>query len=483
MSTLSGISSTGTLNAPGVGSGLDVKTLVSNLMAVEQQPLTQLSTQEAKYQAKLSSLGSISGALSSLQVAAKGLASASAVNNSASASDSSVLTVTAGSTAQVGSYNVTVKNLAQPQKLLTLGAASTSAAIGSGSATTLTFTFGSITGTPNDAGIYPPGAGFAVNAAKAPVAVVINSSSNTLAGIRDAINAAGAGVTASIINDGGSSPYRLTITSNDTGLANSLKISSSGDSTVPGSIGALLAYDPAGTQHLSQTQAASNAGLTIDGLAITSASNTVAEAIQGVTLNLTKVATSAVTVARDTSGITKSLGALVNAYNSVNAAIAGPTAKGAVLQGDSGVLGLQRQVVSLLGGLLNIGGTYNRLSDLGISFQKDGKLAFDSTKLSAAISNNTAGVAALTTALGQAIDKAATGLIGPSGPMATKTSGINASIKEIGTRRTAIQSHLDTLQAQYTKQFSALDTLISNMNSTSSYLTQQLDSIANMLKK
>ena len=74
MATLSGISSTGTLNAPGVGSGLDVKTLVSNLMAVEQQPLTKLTSQEAKYQAKLSSLGSISGALSSLQVAAKALA-------------------------------------------------------------------------------------------------------------------------------------------------------------------------------------------------------------------------------------------------------------------------------------------------------------------------------------------------------------------------------------------------------------------------
>jgi len=480
MSTLSGISSTGTLNAPGVGSGLDVKTLVSNLMAVEQQPLTQLTTQEAKYQAKLSSLGSIRGALSSLQVAAKALATASAVNYSANASDSTALTLTAGSTAQPGTYNVIVKNLAQPQKLLAAGVASSSTAIGSGSDTTLTFTFGTITGTANtDTGLYPSGTKFDRNPAKTAVAVQIDSSNNTLAGIRDAINAAGAGVTASIINDGGASPYRLTITANDTGLANSLKISSSGDSA----IGALLAYDPAGTQHLSQTQSARNADLTIDGLAITSASNTVAEAIQGVTLNLTKVATSAVTVARNTSGITASLGALVNAYNSVNAAIAGPTAKGAVLQGDSGVLGLQRQVVSLLGGLLNIGGTYNRLSDLGISFQKDGTLAFDSTKLASAVSANTAGVAALTTALGQAIDKAATGLIGPSGPMATKTSGINASIKEIGTRRTAIQSHLDTLQAQYTKQFSALDTLISNMNSTSSYLTQQLDSIANMLKK
>ena len=488
MATVSGISSTGTLNAPGVGSGLDIKTLVSNLMAVEQQPLKNLTTQEAKYQSKLSSLGSISGALSSLQVAAKGLASASAVNNSASVSDSSVLTATAGSQAQPGTYSVTVNKLAQPQKLLAAGLASTSSAIGNGSDTTLTFSFGSITGTPDGAGSYPSPSTFAANAAKTPVAVLITSSNNTLAGIRDAINAAGAGVTASIINDGGSSPYRLTITSNDTGLANSLKISSSDDSAVPGSIGALLAYNPAstdgtaGTQKLSQTQAARNADLTIDGVAITSASNTVAEAIQGVTLNLAKEATSHVTVARNTSGISNSLSALVNAYNSVNSAIARPTAKGAVLQGDSGVLALQRQVVNLLSGLYNSGGAYTRLSDLGVSFQKDGTLVLDSAKLGTAMSASAAGVAALTTALGTAIDSAATGLIGSAGPISTKTESINLSIKAIGTRRTAIQSHLDDVQARYMKQFSALDTLMSNMNATSTYLTQQLASISNMLK-
>jgi flagellar hook-associated protein 2 len=488
MATLSGISSTGTLNAPGVGSGLDVQGLVTKLIAVEQQPLTKLATQEAKYQAKLSSLGSISGALSSLQVAAKALASASAVSNSAGASDSSVLTATAGSAAQAGKYSVTVNKLAQPQKLLAAGVASTSSAIGSGSDTTLTFSFGSITGTPDGAGSYPSPTTFAANAAKTPVAVLITSSNNTLAGIRDAINAAGAGVTASIINDGGASPYRLTLTSNDTGLANSLKISSSDDSAVAGTIGALLAYNPAstdgtaGVQKLSQTQVARNADLTIDGVAITSASNTVAEAIQGVTLSLTKEATSQVTVARNTSGISSSLSALVQAYNSVNSTIAGPTAKGALMQGDSAVLGLQRQVVNLLGSVNNSGGAYTRLSDLGVSFQKDGKLLLDSAKLGAALSANAAGVAALTIAIGQAIDTAATGLIGPSGPISTKSSSINESIKAIGSRRTKIQSHLDDVQARYTKQFSALDTVISNMNSTSAYLTQQLANISNMLK-
>ncbi len=484
MATLPSISTTGTLNAPGVGSGLDVNGLVTKLMSVEQQPLSRLTTQETKFQASLTALGSINGALSGLQTAALGLTSASAVVQSASVGDAAVLTTTAASDALPGKYSVTVNKLAQPQKLLAAGAASTSATIGTGSDATLTFSFGTIDithGTLNaDTGLYT-GASFATNAAKAPVAVLINSSNNTLAGIRDAINAAGAGVTASIINDGGASPYRLTITSNEMGLANSLKISSSDGSAGP--IGALLAYDPAGTQKLSQTQVARNADLTIDGVHITSASNTVAGAIQGVTLNLVKEAATDVTVERNISGITDSVRALVSAYNSVTTAISGPTAKGAVMQGDSAVLGLQRQLISLLGNVPNSGGAYTRLSDLGIGFQKGGTLVFDSAKLGAAMAANSVDVVALTTALGKAIDSAATALIGPAGPISTKTSGINQSIKAIGTRRTEIQAHVSAVQTRYTKQFSALDALISSMNSTSSFLTSQLDGITNMLKK
>ena len=488
MATISGISTTGTISAPGVGSGLDVNGMVTKLMAVEQKPLTQLATQEAKFQAKLSSLGSISGALSALQTAAQALSSASTVAYGASSSDTAVLTATATSDAVAGTYSVTVNKLAQTQKLLAAGVASSSAAVVSGGDTTLTFTFGTITGTPDPVtGIYPGGTTFAANAAKTPVGVLISSSNNTLTGIRDAINAAGAGVTASIINDGSSSPYRLTITSNDTGLANSLTISSS-NGAVAGSVGALLAYDPQGSQALSQTQTARNADLSIGGVAIASSSNTVAGAIQGVTLNLTKETAVgspvSVTVQRNTSSITTSLSALVKAYNSTNTSIAGITAKGALMQGDSGVLGLQRQVIGILRSTQGTSGSaYTTLSSLGISFQKDGSLAFDTAKASAALAADTAGVVALTAAIGKAIDTAATGIIGSAGPLSAKVVGINRSIKDIGSRRTQIQAHLDAVQKAYQKQFSALDTLISSMNSTSNFLTTQLDGIANMLKK
>jgi flagellar hook-associated protein 2 len=483
VTTVSGTSTTGTLNAPGVGSGLDMAGLVSKLMSVEQKPLTLLDAQEARFQARLTNLGSISGALSSLQTAAQGLTFASTVQYSAAGSDASVLTATAASDALPGKYNITVNKLAQAQKLLAAGTSSTTDAIGSGADTTLTFTFGTISSVLGPVNGTYSDAAFAANSTRTPVSVVIYSSNNTLAGIRDAINTANAGVTASIINDGGTSPYRLTISSNDTGVANSLTISTSGDSA----IGLLLDYNPAGTQKLSQTQAARNADLSIDGVSVTSASNTVSGAIQGITLNLANETAAntpvSVTVQRDSSSLTSSLSALVKAYNAAHTTIASVTAKGAVLQGDGGVLALKRQITAILGGVQQTGGAYTTLSSLGIRFQKDGTLAFDTAKANSALSADFAGVAALTAAIGKAIDSAATNLLGATGPLSSQKDGINRSIKDIGSRRVAIQHRLELTQQRYQKQFSALDTLISSMNRTSTYLTQQLDSITNMLKK
>lgn len=479
--TLSGISSSGTLTAPGVGSGLDVKSLVSQLMAVEQRPLTLLATKEAAYQAQLSSLGSLRGGLSSLQTAAQSLVSASAAAFGTSVSDSTVLTATAGGTAVAGSYSIAVTSLAQQQKLIAAGTASTTTTIGSGASTTLTFQLGTISGGTLVNGIYSPVATFTANPAKASVAVTIDSSNNTLAGIRDAINAANTGVTATIINDGSAAPYRLSLTSNDTGAASSLQLAVSGDA----SISALLSYDPGTvTQNLVQTQVAQNAQFSVDGVGISSTSNSVTDAIQGVTLNLAKAspnpspATATVTVQRDTSSLTTALNSLVLSYNSMNRTIASVSAKGAVLQGDWAVLGLQRQVRSILGSAQS-GGSYTTLSQLGISFQKDGSLALDSTKLAAALSSSVTDVSTLTKAVGAAIKSAADILLGTTGPLANETDGINRSIKDIGTRRTSIQRQLESTQARYQAQFSALDTLLGSMNSTSSFLTQQLGNLPN----
>ena len=462
--SLPGISTTGTLSAAGVGSGLDVKGLVSQLMAVEQQPLTLLATQEAKYQAKLSSLGSIKGALTSVQTAAQSLATASAASYSATASDTSVLTATGSTSAVAGTYSVDVDStkLAQGQKLVAVGRSSSSATIGSGTST-LKIELGTNTGGP-------PATGFTV---KSTVSLTIDSSSNTLAGIRNAINAANAGVTASIINDGGDSPYRLALSSNTTGAASSMRLSVTGDNT---DVATLLNYNPTdAAPKFTVTQAAQNATFKVDGLTITSDTNTVTDAIPGVTLNLAgKTGVVSVAVQRSSSGLSSALNSLVSAYNGVNTTIASATAKGAVMQGEGGVIGLQRQMRNILGGAQYTGGAYSTLSQLGISFQLDGSLKLDSTKLNNALSANLTDVSSLASAIGTALKTAADSMLGTAGPIASKTVSLNRSITDIGTRRTHIQDSLAATQARYQKQFSGLDTLISNMNKTSSFLTQQL---------
>ena len=480
--TLPGINSTGTLSAPGVGSGLDIKGLVSQLMAVEQKPLTQMATQEATYQSQLSSLGSIKGALSALQSAAQSLATASTASYSATVSDGTVLSATASSSAAAGNYSVVVDGakLAQGQKLVAPGKASTSAVIGAGASTTLTITLGTIKNVSPVNGQYAS-AGFDANPDKTPVSLSIDSGNNTLAGIRDAINAANAGVTASIVNDGGTSPYRLALSSNATGKASSMKLSVTGDTD----LAALLSYDPtAATQNFNETQTAQNANFTVDGIAITSATNTVTDAIPGVTLNLAgKSGTVTVAVQRSSSSLNSALGALVSAYNGANSTIANLTAKGAIMQGEGSVVSLQRQMRTILGSLQHTGGAYNSLSQLGISFQLDGSLKLDSAKLGSALSANLADASSLASAVGSALKSAADSMLGTSGPITSKTDSINRSITDIGSRRTQLQDRLDATQARYQKQFSALDTLISSMNSTSTYLTQQLANLPGSTNK
>jgi len=438
-------------------------------MAVEQQPLTLLATQEAKYQAKLSSLGSIKGALSSLQTAAQSLATAGTASYSASVSDSTILTATGSSSAVAGSYSVVVDedNLAQGQKLVAPGRASTSTAIGASVGSTLKIELGTNVVSGNPAAT----TGFT---AKSSVNVTIDSTNNTLDGIRKAINAANAGVTASIINDGGDTPYRLSLSSNATGAASSMRLSATGDAAVR----TLLNYYPYptdATPTFTETQAAQSATFTVDGVSITSATNTVTDAIPGVTLKLAnKTGTATVVVERTGSGLSAALNALVSAYNSANTAIASATAKGAVMQGEGGVLNLQRQVRSILGSAQQTGGAYTSLSQLGIAFQLDGSLKLDSSKLGSALSANLADVSSLASAIGTALKSAADNMLGIAGPITSKTTSINRSITDIGSRRTRIQSSLATTQARYEKQFSSLDTLISSMNSTSTYLTQQL---------
>ena len=465
------------LSAPGIGSSLDVSSIVSQLMELERQPLVALTQRESVFTAQLSTIGGIKGALSGFQTAAAALKNAG--SNSSfkfSSTDSGAISGSVAATAATGSHSVSVTQLAQAQRLVAAGQASASAKIGDGSATTLNISFGRISGGSFDSasGRYS-GASFTADSEHASAQIDIGSSNNSLEGIRDAINAANIGISAAIVNDGSGTPYRLSLSSKETGAQNSLKIEVAGNADVAN----LLAYDPAGTQTLAQTQAARNAELSVNGIAVSRANNSISDAIEGVTLKLSKVISDAtVTVTRDTAPVRSALENLVKTYNEVNRAISNATGYKAVLQGDSAINSMHSRLRSSLGAAQrNSDSPIATLSQLGVSFQLDGSLSFDGVKFQAAIDGDYNGVKTAVAGFGESLSSLSESMLGTNGGVKARTDGINRSIADIAKRRDSINVRLELVEKRYLSQFSALDALMGSMTQTSNYLQQQLDNL------
>ena len=382
---------------------IDVATVVSQLMTTEQKRMNTLNTSQASYQNQLSAYGTIKGALATFQTSMSNLANKTGFQAvTATPGDATVLTSSATAAATAGTHTIQVNQLAQAQSLASVGQVSATAAIGTGTATTLSFDLGSVAGgafTSNGAGVKT---------------VTINAANNSLQGIRDAINAAGVGVTASIVNDGSATPFRLALVSNTTGATGNVKITAAagGDAAVS----SLMSFNPAGgAQTMTQTMAGQNALVAIDGITVSKASNTITDAIAGVTMNLQKVnaTPTTLTVAKDTAGITSSVQSFVNAYNMLNQTLnsvtayqpAGSTAPASPLAGDSMLRNLQTQIRSIIAAPLPNGSNgLTALYQAGVSFQRDGSLLLDSAKLNTAITNNFSALTGLFSASGGASD-------------------------------------------------------------------------------
>lgn len=423
------------ISSLGVGSGLDINGLIGQILSLEKRPLVSLDRREADVQAKLAAYGSIKSAVSAFQSAMQGLSSLSRFQTvRASSADSTIYSASASSAAAPGSYAVEVKQLAQAQKLVSKAFTNTTDTVGTG---TLTIQFGTWSG-----GV------FTANAAKASQTVTIASSNGTLAGIRDAINAAKVGVTAAILNDG--TGNKLVLTSSETGAANSLKITVADASDASNTDDAglsQLAYDPAGAlgtgKNLTETVAAQNALLKVDGIDnISKSTNTVSDVIQGVTLTLLKQSTAntstTLTVSRDTASVKSAVEGFAKAYNDVNKTIRDLTAydaktkKGSILQGDSSVLSILSQIRSqLTASLTGLSGTYTQLSQIGVAFQTDGSLAVDGAKLQTALDSNFNEIAGLFANLGKPSDSLVSYV---SATDATKAGVYGVSITQLATR-------------------------------------------------
>lgn len=450
------------ITSPGVGSGLDVNSIIDKLMTIAKLPLTQLQKKEDDFNAKLSTYGSIKGALSSLQTAADALTNLATFNGrTASAADPTVLSAAAAATAVTGSYNITVSQLATAHTLRSTANYAT---------TTETFTTGTLA--------ISVGGG-------SPVNVTIDSSNNSLAGIRQAINDANAGVTATIINDG--TANRLVLTSKTTGTGGqiSVAVTDSGG----GGANALAGLDAAG---LLQTQQADDALFNINGIDIVRGSNTITDVIEGVTLKLTKgtpldPASTVLTIGQDTATVGNAVNAFVKAYNDAvntlktNSAFNAATQKAAILTGDSTVRSLQTQLSGLLQTVVTgVAGGIGSLADIGITRQTNGTLTVDNTKLNAVINDPSKDVTALfaqTTVGNEGIAVRFKTMLSTAtvagGTIDNRTSGINASLQDIARSREAMNLRMDALEARYRAQFANLDTMMASMQRTSQYLTQQ----------
>jgi flagellar hook-associated protein 2 len=452
-----------TLSSAGIGSGLNVESIITGLMSVEKQPLTLLQTQQSSYQSKISALGTLKSALSTFQSAAKALTPSVGQSSSVSFSaykatlaDSTIATATATNTAVAGTYSIDVTSLATNQQLTlgtTYAAGAAALDFGTDSSRTLTITKGTTTST-----------------------ITLDSSQNTLSAVRDAINNANAGVSATIVTDT-SGKQNLMFTATNGGTANAVTIGGTATFIDPANSSTPIAAASAFTE-----KAAKDAVVSIQGVSIATSGNTITNAIDGITLNLTKTGSTTLTVARDNTDLKSKVDTFVSAYNSLNSAIKSLGAynassqTAAILNGDSTLRSVQSQVRTALTSVPSslTDNAYKTLSSLGISFQSDGSLKFDSTKFDTAASSNFSATATALGAYGSALNTVTTNLLSTSGVIASRNTGLNASLKGIGNQIDALNRRLTIIESTYRSQFTALDTTMSSMNTTSTYLAQQL---------
>jgi len=400
-----------TITSGGIGSGLDVNGIIDQIVAAERGPTeSRLNLKEAKLQAELSAFGSLKSAVSTFQNSLGKLKSATFFNSSTvSVSNTDVLTASTSSIAQAGTFSVEVKSLAQAHTLASIAFSDIDDPIGNG---TLTFNFGTTDFTaPNTYTSFSP------NLENTGGSVVIDNTNNTVSGVRDAINQANLGVTASIVDNG--SGFQLLIASDQQGADNSIEITVDEGGAAPLNIDAtglsVLAFNSnVTTFSQTQTQAGVDADLTINGLSVKRESNSVSGVINGVTLNLLSADVGnplQVTIAdNNTTEATTNINSFVSAYNELATLSAGLTdfdgqdGKNGILLGDTTARNVMQQIRRELGGVINNGGSFNGLSSIGISTKSDGTLVVDNTELSDALTLDFDSVAQLFYANGNPSD-------------------------------------------------------------------------------
>ena len=465
----------------GIGSGLDINSMVSQLVALESRPLTAMRTAASSLQTQVSSYGQLSSLFGALQSAANKLTGASLwTKSTATSSDDTAVAVVGGSTAAAGSYAVSVQKLATSQTVVsTTSYADASALVGSGS---LTLEVGQWDLPPMN---------FLPQVGRTPVTLPITAS-DTLQTLRDKINGLGAGVNAAIVTD--SNGARLSLRSSSSGATNGFRLSvADGDGNNADANGlSRFAFNPGGgSTQMEQKQAAGNAEATVNGIAVVSASNELGTVIDGMTLRLRKESfgTADIGVSSDRESVKTAIQGFADAYNTLAKAITeqtkyDPTTKvGGPLQGDSAATGLQRQLRGLLNVSSGASAVFARLADVGLQGQRDGTLSVDSAKVDSATANLTELKKAFANSdpnnssndgFARRYAALATQVLGSDGSLSTRTEGLRDRLTRNGEDQTRVSVRVERYQARLVAQYTAMDASLSRLNALSSYVTQQM---------
>lgn len=473
---------TNLLSVGGLATGIDTKSLIAQLMALERQPETLLAKQKNKIQSQIDVYNQLNISLGNMQDVMAGMNTAATFTaKTVAVADSSVLTAQASSSAVTGSHTLVVNSLARFQRQVS--------ANGYASVDDLNFNTGSITITGGDA----------------PLTLTIAAGQNSLSGIATAINASGGNLSASIINDGSGAPFRLVVSGKDT---RNYTIDATGLTTAPLAPKGAVYANPSFPQSGATYSAGSVASFSVDGVEITKTSNSITDVIPGVTLNLLKDggATSTITVTNDTAAVTAKINNFISSYNDAMSIINKQstyntnTKSGGVLSGDSTIRSLKSALQSIVSNQVSgVTGPYKALSQLGISTdQKTGNLSVDASKLSSALSSNfewvtelftrNSGVPNLTAdqygiaeQFNQKLTKLTALYVGANsydnGIISTRINGLNRQMSDIDKQVASMELLMTQKEDNLNKQFSAMESLVSGLTGQGNTLTAILNSM------
>lgn len=444
-----------TTSSLGIGTGVDLQSMLTSIIAAERAPIKTLDTKISVANNKISLYGTLKSKLDALQTAADTLQFPSRLSAlSASSSDTTVISASAAYTAAVGSYGTEVTQLASSQKSFTV-AYDAGTTFGAGD---LTFTVGGVAASPISLG-----------------------AGSSLQDVSSAINTAKIGVTATVITDS-AGKQRMVLTGNESGAGNDFSLTST--LTASGSQASLASFDTT-TAGLNRT-VAQDALMKIDGIEVNSSTNTFTN-VAGLTLTAMKLGTSNVTVQNDSTKITSAVQAFVDSYNAVatliksNSGYNSTTNSGQAFTGDSAT----RSVLNSLGSARTTvpaelaSATLNSLSALGVTIQQTGLLKLDTDVLSTAINTSATDVVQALNAYGKSFSTEVTALLSSDGSVSNRISSLDSSVRRYKDSQASLEVRVSLVEKRYRAQFTALDKLVSSMQTTSSYLTQQLAALQN----